>query len=133
MDWLSFWLPWEGTATLAGAAVDHDVPTCGLDELVGDLLRRLRPTAWGFAVVLNEAGVVIGVLEEHGVDPEARAEEGMVFGPTTVRPSEDLKGLIGRMARARVEALLVTSSDRRLLGVLRRSAGDNLLGDEARG
>lgn len=42
----------------------------------------------------------------------------MVFGPATVRPSEEVEALLGRMRDANVEAILVTSSDGRLLGVL---------------
>jgi hypothetical protein len=58
MDWLAFGLPYEGQARLAVGAVDRDVPSCGLDERLGDVAARVGATSR--CVVLNDAAVVMG-------------------------------------------------------------------------
>jgi rhodanese-related sulfurtransferase len=122
MDWLSFGLPWEGTARLVGAELDPHVTTCNLDERVGDIRTRLRGDE--LCVVTNEAGIVAGVLTTdaaRSVDPAARAEEAMATGPTTVRPSEEVEPLRDRMRDAGTNQVLVTRSDGYLMGVYRPS------------
>jgi CBS domain-containing protein len=123
MDWLSFWLPWEGTARLAGQAVDRSMPTCELSEQVGTVRDRLDGTAWGSCVVVNGARVVMGVLDAQTLQAggDAHAGEVMTFGPTTVRPSEQLDPLLSRMEDKAVDTILVTSSDGVLIGALHRA------------
>lgn len=56
----------------------------------------------------------------------------MVLGPTTIRPSEPLEAITGRMADRDVDALLVTSSDGRLVGLLVRHEAEALLANDHR-
>jgi CBS domain-containing protein len=45
----------------------------------------------------------------------------MTEGPSTVRPNEPLEPLLERLERERLETALVTTSEGRLVGVVRRS------------
>lgn len=125
-DWLAYDLPYEGEAVLAGRAVDRDVPTCRVSEQVGEVRERLDDG--GLCVVLNDADVVMGVVRSgdlEGHDDHA-VDEVMRFGTTTVRPSEDLEALLGRMREADVDVILVTRSDGTLVGVLDRSQAERV-------
>jgi CBS domain-containing protein len=76
----------------------------------------------------------MGVLPEGAAeaDADASVEDVMAIGPTTIRPSEPLEAVSGRMAHRGVDALLVTSSDGRLLGLLVRHDAEALLADRGR-
>ena len=67
MDWLSFDLPWDGSAWLVSRDLDRDPPTCGLDERMGDL--RARVSSSGLCVVVFDSGVVAGSLDEDALLP----------------------------------------------------------------
>lgn len=115
MDWIAFDLPYEGEAVLVGSAVDRDVPTCRLDDQVGSLAVP--------CIVVGGGGVVMGMIDDHAraEHPDATAGAAMRFGVTTVRPSEDLAALVGRMEARGVETIVVTRQDGFLVGLLRRS------------
>jgi CBS domain-containing protein len=121
MGWLSYNLPHESEALLAGDLLHDDVPTCDVDERLGEVRARVGPHAT-FCVVTAEPGLVAGVLQDDALagDAHVTAEQAMQFGVSTVRPSEDAQALVQRMQHAHVEAILVTSSDGRLLGLLLR-------------
>lgn len=127
MDWLSFGLPHEGEALLAGDALSSDVPTCRADEQLGAVRHRLRAP---FCVVLNHEGVVVGAVGDEAFrDPDdRRIEDVLSFAVTTVRPSEDLEALTGRMEEAGTDSVLVTSSDGKLLGRLTLEGATQALG-----
>lgn len=129
MDWLSYGLPHDGAAHLAGDVVRRDVLTCRPEEPVSELRLRLAATGNRFCVVTSSDSMVLGVLQEPLDDTPAGvpAQEVMDFGLTTVRPSEDLGRLVERMRRAGVDAILVTRSDAILVGVLLRSEAEQLL------
>ncbi|MPZ51355.1 MAG: hypothetical protein GEU79_01235 [Acidimicrobiia bacterium] len=73
----------------------------------------------------EELGIIMGIIQseqlEHG-DPDTIFERVMVEGPTTVRPSEETKALTERMRSADVAAILVSSSDGKLLGLYQAAA-----------
>lgn len=119
MDWLAADLPHEGDAVLAGDFLE-EVATCGLAETLGAIRSRLGDGGGRFCVVTAENGLVAGTLRDEAFDSDEQlsAEEVMTFGVTTVRPSEDVAGLLERMAKNRVEAMLVTNSEGQLLGRL---------------
>jgi Mg/Co/Ni transporter MgtE len=126
MDWLSFGLAHEGAAVLAGDAVERDVPTCGLDERVGDVAKRVADRSASFCIATNDAGIVMGVVQGHALvaDPDALVDDIMQFGTATVRPSEDLAALLQRMRDRGVDAIVVTRSDARLVGILTREQAE---------
>ena len=53
----------------------------------------------------------------------------MEAGPTTVRPSEPLDALIGRMQKRKVESIVVSTAGGVLVGVLRRDDGERRLSE----
>lgn len=117
MDWLSFGLPHEGEALLAGDALDSDVPTCGADETLGAVRDRLPSP---YCVVLNHEGIVMGAVGDGAFrqSDSSRIDDVASLAVTTVRPSEDLEALAERMDEAGADSVLVTSSDGKLLGRL---------------
>lgn len=134
MDWLSYGLPHDGSARLAGDVVDRSVATCDIDASLGQARSSADEHGDGLCVVVTAGDVVMGMVRGEALDgpAERRVEEAMTFGVSTVRPSEDVEALVERMSRAGVDAILVTSSDARLLGVLRRAEAESALRGGAR-
>ena len=122
MDWLSYALPHEGTAALVGRHLDTDVATCTIDEPADTVARRHRDRT-GSCIALTDTGVVMGVVTlDDLTDDQRQIADVMTFGVTTFRPSEDTAALGKRMATAKVDSIIVTSSDAVLLGVPHRHA-----------
>jgi Mg/Co/Ni transporter MgtE len=130
-DWLAYGLPYDGFAVLAGRALTTDVPTCSFRDRLGDVRDALEASRFGMLVALNADGVVMGRLDRDvsGEGDGVTVDRLMREGPTTVRPSEELAPLLERMRRADVDAVLVTSSDGRLLGLVERQRGEAELGE----
>ncbi len=91
-DWLAYGLPIEGElaeAVTVGQLADREVPVCRFDDKLADLAQRLRPTGWSECVVVNEPGIVLGLVRksmwEHAAD-DMTAEQVMESGPITFRP-----------------------------------------------
>jgi CBS domain-containing protein len=132
MDWLAFDLPTEGRKAGTPRARDvvrRDVPRCQIDERLGDVRDRVRQAGWEHCAVVGERDVLIGSLrgESWEADPDARIGAIMREGPTTVRPSEDLEALVGRMQKRSVPQIYVCSSDGVLIGILLRKDGEEWL------
>ncbi len=131
-DWFASGLPREGrdaAVPRAGDAARHDVPTCRPTDDVGAAWERVREAGWDTCVVVNHEGVVLGRLRGKAfeADPARAVEQVMETGPTTIRPDERLEGIVGRMRDQRVESIVVTTPEGRLVGVLRRAdAGQHL-------
>ena len=124
-DWLAYALPWEGTANLIAPHVDREVPTCQPDEPLRAVRARLEHSRYDMAVVVNDAGIVLGRLDAARIgdrDPDPTAGQVMTEGPTTVRPSEEIDALTARMAGANVDRIIVTVSDGRLHGLFQPDA-----------
>jgi CBS domain-containing protein len=126
-DWLAAGLANEGAdgrPVGVGSALDPDVTTCGLEDPLFDVARRLRATAAEIAIVVGSGGVVVGRLRlgrfsEASHDP---ASAVMEEGPTTVRASEPLEGIFARMLTRNVHQVIVTTPEGKLLGVVSASA-----------
>jgi CBS domain-containing protein len=117
VDWAGSGLPTEGEQAAAPRAIDvldRDVPRCRLDERMGDVRERVRRAGWSFAVVLNDAGVVLGLVSGGALDGETDAvvESVMDLDPKTVRPSTALADVR--------HSVLVTTPDSVLLGALKQ-------------
>jgi CBS domain-containing protein len=124
-DWGSFGLPLEGragTETRAGAHLRTDVPTCRLDEPLGEVCERVERAGWDTCFVVDEAGIVIGRLGRSALrgEREQSVEDAMTPGPSTVRPSARLEAMAKRMREQNLSNLPVTMSDGRLVGLLVR-------------
>ena len=122
-DWGSYGLPLEGSAdssTRVSAVVATDVPTCRLDELVPDISARL-PDGWNICVVTNDDKVVLGLLGRSALraTQQATAENEMMTGPSTIRPSARLDAVSKRMHHENLTRIIVSRSDGTLVGVVR--------------
>jgi CBS domain-containing protein len=98
-----------------------DAPTCALDDRLSDIRSRLG--GGEVCVVMNEAGVVAGILREEeleGADGE-RAEDAMRPGPSTYRPDVPIAKLAEAMTKHDLDSAPVTRPDGTLVGVLFRS------------
>ncbi len=136
-NWLSAGLPTEGEDAReprAGAVARADVPVCSLDESVGEAAERVREIGWDRCVVVNEERVVLGLLREKDLassDPEASVEGVMRNGPATFRPDEPVGKLAKRMREREASAVVVTTSDGRLVGLLYREDAERLADEQA--
>ena len=134
-DWFAGGLPREGKLAAVptiGDAARRDVPTCAPAEKVEDAWDRVRAAGWDTCVVVNEEGVVLGLLREKEIssDPEATVERVMRSGPTTFRPNEPTGKMAARMRERGARAVLVTTSDGRLVGQLYRDDAERLAGEQ---
>jgi Mg/Co/Ni transporter MgtE len=125
LDWLAAGLPTEGhNAELprAGDVARPDVPTCRLDERIGQVRKRVRAAGWDACVVVSDQRVVLGLLRagklERGQDEPI--EQVMRPGPSTFRPHVLIEELAHFMVHHDLPTSLVTTSDGRLVGLLRR-------------
>lgn len=119
VDWMAAGRPTvrrDATERRALDAVDPNPATCAPDAPVGSL------PAGREVIVVNEERIVLGRIRSGGSLPsDARAEEVMAPGPTTVRANEPLDALLERMRAKNVPTLTVTTPEGRLLGVLHRN------------
>ena len=124
-NWLAWGLPIEGSKAgepRAGMVARPDVPTCSLDERLGDVADRARAAEWNSCVVVNEARVVLGLLREKELDgdPDRRIEEAMRPGPSTFRPHVSVFEMARYMAEHDLVSCPITTGDGELIGLLRR-------------
>jgi CBS domain-containing protein len=124
-DWLAAGLPTEGEQAdepRAGRFAKADVPTCRLDERVGEVRARVRAAGWDVCVVVNEERVVMGLLRAAQLDTEGGVlvEEVMRPGPSTFRPNVPIEEMARFMIEHDLESAPVTTSDGRLVGMLLR-------------
>ena len=125
LDWLAAGGPIEGTSAgqpRAGGVARGDVPTCGLDERLGEVAARAHAAGWDACVVVNQERVVLGLLraKELDGDPGSRIEAAMRPGPSTFRPHVPVAELAHYLLDHDVENAPITTSDGRLVGLLRR-------------
>ena len=99
-----------------------DVPTCGLNEPIGEVRERVRAAGWDACVVVNDEHVVLGLLRgrELGEGHDEPVEQVMRPGPSTFRPYVSIEEMARYMVTHDLPTSPVTSSDGRLIGLLRR-------------
>jgi CBS domain-containing protein len=99
-----------------------DVPTCALDERIGDVLERAQAGGWDACVVVNEERIVLGLLREKelGTGSEEPVELVMRPGPSTFRPHVGIMAMAQHMIDHDVPNAPITTSDGRLVGLLLR-------------
>ena len=133
-DWGAFGLPLEGKAdssTRAGSVARGNAPRCLPDELLTAIAERIGDE-WQICVVTNVDGVVLGLLDLQAplAREHVRAEDAMLPGPSTIRPSARRDAIAKRMREQNLARIVVTRSDGTLTGVLlredleRRGPGD---------
>jgi rhodanese-related sulfurtransferase len=117
MDWIGAGNAYEGSADLVGRHLEP-APTCRASDPVAAVADVL--TASPVAVVVDEDGVVVAVLDEQALEHcggGACAWEVGQFGPPTVRPSEQVDELDRRLKEKDRDYILVSDHDGKLLGV----------------
>jgi CBS domain-containing protein len=128
--------PREGTSTeetWLGDVADETVPTCRLDERIGDILGRVRADGRETCVVVNTERIVLGLLRKKALGSAAdrRAEEVMSSGPKTFRPNLRLEDLLESMRKRDIQTnSLVTTGEGRLLGIISRADAEVTLAHE---
>jgi Mg/Co/Ni transporter MgtE len=125
LDWLAAGLPTEGASAnrpRAGDVARRDVPTCRLDESIGEVRERVRAAGWDACVVVNDDRVVLGLLraDELKRGQDESVEQVMRPGPSTFRPHVPIEELAHHMIHHDLPNSPVTTSDGRLVGLLRR-------------
>jgi hypothetical protein len=115
VDWAASALPVEGEQTRtprAGDVLRADVPRCRMDERVRAARERARQAGWDRVVVVDDAGVVLGIVAGDALirETDGVVESVMDADPRTIRPSVALAD-VG-------DAALVTTPDGVLLGAL---------------
>jgi CBS domain-containing protein len=124
-DWMAAGLPTEGTNAQQPRLVDvvrRDVPTCSLGERLGDVRDRAAAAGWDACVVVSPGRVVLGLLRARELqgDPDQLVEKAMRPGPSTYRPFVSVAEIRGIMSDRNLESSPVTTSDGRLVGLVRR-------------
>jgi CBS domain-containing protein len=124
-DWMGAGLPTEGSNAERPRLVDvvrRDVPTCVLSELVGDVRDRVTAAGWNACVVTNDDRVVLGLLRAAELDSDAElaVERVMRPGPSTFRPFVSVEEMARTMTERNLENSPVTTSDGKLVGLVRR-------------
>lgn len=125
LDWLAANLPFEGDSAdqpRAGTVARDDVPTCRLDEKLGEIRSRVQEAGAKVCVVVNEEQIVLGLLRGDELDnrDEAVVEDVMGAGPSTFRPHVPIEEMADYMTENEVESLPITTSEGRLVGLLSR-------------
>jgi Mg/Co/Ni transporter MgtE len=125
LDWLAAGLPTEGrnaSRPRAGEVARRDAPTCRLDESIGEVRERVRAAGWNACVVVNDERVVLGLLraEELRRGQDESIERVTRPGPSTFRPHVPIEELAHHMIHHDLPVSPVTTSDGRLVGLLRR-------------
>jgi len=121
-DWGAAGLTLEGRpGPRAGELARADTPTC----LLGERLRAVRSgvgtSGWDTCLVVDPDRVVLGRLGRRALarDDDATVEEAMSAGPRTFRPDVRVGALVGWMRGRSLTSAVVTTSDGRLVGVVR--------------
>jgi predicted transcriptional regulator len=96
-----------------------------LDEHIGEVRERVLAAGWDACVVVNDERIVLGLLREGEIrkgqdEPGAPIERVMRPGPSTFRPHVPIEEMAHFMIDHDLPTSPVTSSDGRLIGILRR-------------
>ena len=141
VDWFGAGLPGEGKATeltRIGALVDAEVPTCAMEDRVGDVRGRLGPD--DVCLVVNEERVVLGLVQGADLDGQSddrsnddrAVSEVMQEGPSTLRPNVPAAVLAGQLEDGSFSWLVVTNPEGILIGILRASDLESWAKDEGK-
>ena len=118
-------LPTEGTNAQHPRLADvvrRDVPVCSPGERLGEVRDRAVAAGWDACVVVSRERVVLGLLRagELQGDPDLLVERAMRPGPSTYRPFVSVAEMRRIMIDRNLESSPVTTSDGRLVGLVRK-------------
>jgi CBS domain-containing protein len=132
-DWFASGLPREGRAARIpwiGDVAWREVPTCGLQDRVGDVRQRLGNGSEPVCVVVNEERVVLGLLRGGrlvAAGAATPAEAAMESGPPPLRPNKPLAEMARRMREKKQDHALITNGEGQLIGWLTHRAAEQAL------
>lgn len=115
--------------------VERDVPHCRPEDPVG----AARDAAYGRGMdvcpVVNADGILLGMCTRVSLHahPSIAVELVMEPGPTTVRPSMPLKDAVKILERKKLQSLMVTTPDGKLIGCLNDGAAASARDDARKG
>ncbi|MCL6650615.1 MAG: CBS domain-containing protein [Chloroflexi bacterium] len=126
LDWFASGLPREGRQAAvpwAGDLALRAVPTCWLEERLGDVRPRLEAGDWEVCAVVNAERIVLGLLDRAALvgNPQVAVQAVMRPGPSTFRPNVPAAEMADYFARHEMQHALITTLDGRLIGLLRRT------------
>ena len=126
VDYLARGLPREGEKAGERRAVDalrNDVARCAPGDSVEEARRRIDASPFGFGLVVDENGVLLGRLRRSALEQSdgSTVEQLMEVGPSTVRADVRAEELRERLEKRELRCAIVTTPDGVLLGVVRRS------------
>jgi CBS-domain-containing membrane protein len=98
------------------------VVRCGLGESIDQVRAQVEASRYGFALVLDEDGVLLGRLRQAALESNApTAEEAMEAGPSTIRADTSLEKLRERLEGRGLNFAVVTNPDGVLMGIVCRA------------
>jgi CBS domain-containing protein len=127
VDWLARSLPVEGEladARTAGKLAKKNVVTATLDDRIQDVRPRVADSPYGFGLVVHDGDLVLGRLRMSAMKDapdDARAEQIMTPGPSTVRADTEADELAKKLDAKDLKTALVTTPEGRLIGVVLRN------------
>jgi CBS domain-containing protein len=132
VDWLAAGLSGDGELAdelRIGAIAHTDVPTCRLDQRIGEL-----GVTGDLCVVVNEARVVLGDLRGKALhaDPSQPVEQVMDPAPSTYRPNTSVHEMAHAMLESGSRRVLVSDCDGRLIGWISREDVETALDEQRR-
>jgi Mg/Co/Ni transporter MgtE len=110
------------------------VPTCGPDDRIRDIVGAVRVDGRETCVVINDEGIVLGVVRKHALasDADRAVKDVMSSSPSTFRPNVTLEELLKWMRDHDVKTnSLVTAANGRFLGIISRADAEATLSHEA--
>lgn len=119
----------EAAKPSVGELARTDVATCHLGETVGDARSQRDASGYDFCLLTNDRGIFMGRLRGDALagDLAETVDRAMEGGSSTVRPSEPLDALVGRMTKKGVKSIVVTDLKGELIGALIREDGEKAL------
>ena len=132
LEWRVEGLPTEGTGPfylVVGKNIRPPTATCSPDSLAWEIRREMEPGPDSICAVTNAEGIVLGRVrwKDLPAEDDIPVEKFMQLGPATVRPREELRGLVERMRRAGVKTILVTTPKGHLVGTLHRDDAERVM------
>jgi rhodanese-related sulfurtransferase/CBS domain-containing protein len=125
VDYLARGLPREGEKAGERRAVDllrDDVVRCRLGDPIESARAEVEASPYGFALVLDDDGVLLGRLRQAAlVSGTATAEEAMEAGPSTIRADTTVEKLRERLEGRGLNFAIVTDPDGVLMGIVCRA------------
>lgn len=119
-------LPVEGEAetALVTNRLARDWPVCRLTDTASEAKQRAQTVGAGFCPVVNDDGIVLGAVGKEAleVSESVAVETIMDPQPRTLRPSMSVEDATKLLEKQNLDAVLITTSDGKLIGVFEREA-----------